>query len=139
MSLMWSLRLILYLSPISLLVVSLPLHAVALDNTVALHISPQLCITHQNNTSCDISLELTWTGIQSEMVCIISNQTTTPLWCSETANEQSLTLHVNTDQDIHFRLIAKNSQQILAETSFKVTQMSEPQVRRRYRNPWSLF
>lgn len=139
MSLMWSLRIILYLSPISLLMVSMPLHAVTQDNTVALHISPQLCITHQNNTSCDISLELTWTGVQSELVCIVSNRNTTPLWCSETANEQSVTLQVNTNQDIRFRLIAKNSQQILADANFKVTQMSEPQVRRRYRNPWSLF
>ena len=51
----------------------------------------------------------------------------------------TLSMKIHTLTDIQFVMVSKDSNQTLAGAKLKITSASQPQVRRRYRNPWSLF
>ncbi|WP_258406173.1 MULTISPECIES: DUF3019 domain-containing protein [Shewanella] len=101
--------------------------------------SPQFCITADVEQSCEIELVLNWETPYPQVVCIMSDHNELEKWCADSPNTHSLTLKVETQKDIQFVMIDKESHQTLAGVKLKVTPTSAPQVRRRYRNPWSLF
>lgn len=111
------------------------------DNTLSatLDLSPKICITSADEDTCNTSIVLNWTRLKLRPICIISDYQALKKWCNDAKNINSLTLNVSTKEDIQFVLIDKNTRETLAGVKLKVTQASPPQVRRRYRNPWSLF
>ncbi|WP_194945008.1 DUF3019 domain-containing protein [Shewanella sp. TC10] len=101
--------------------------------------TPRLCLIDAGDSICEIDIKLNWSVDTEQLVCIISNYPSLSRWCSDSINEHSLQISVKTNKDIHFVLINKNNNNELADVLLKVTTASETKVRRRYRNPWSLF
>ncbi|WP_282166584.1 DUF3019 domain-containing protein [Shewanella japonica] len=101
--------------------------------------TPRLCLIDANDSICEIDIELNWQVENEQLVCIQSNYQPIARWCSDSTDEHSLQISVSTSEDIHFVLINKSNNNELAEVILKVTKTSEPKIRRRYRNPWSLF
>ena len=104
-----------------------------------LSLSPEFCITDSPNKTCDITLVLNWQTDEPRTVCIISDNESLTTWCADSPNITSLSLMVSTEKDIQFVMMDKETHQTLAGVKLNVTPTAEPQVRRRYRNPWSLF
>ncbi|GIU47686.1 MULTISPECIES: DUF3019 domain-containing protein [Shewanella] len=101
--------------------------------------TPRLCLIDAGGNICEIDIELNWQVETEELVCITSNYQPLTRWCSDSTDEHSLQISVKTNKDIHFVLINKNNNNELADVILKITTTSERKVRRRYRNPWSLF
>ncbi|MCH7423747.1 MULTISPECIES: DUF3019 domain-containing protein [Shewanella] len=117
-----------------------PTHALAAPNEESkLKLTPEICITGDENQACEIRVDLQWQLAKNELVCILSDNNAYPKWCSESLEQHEITLNVSTLNDIHFVLVSKDTNQTLAGAKLKITSTSQPQVRRRYRNPWSLF
>ncbi|WP_249038160.1 DUF3019 domain-containing protein [Shewanella algidipiscicola] len=115
--------------------------ALAIDGEAAatLSLSPQFCITASEEQNCDIELLLNWHTAIPQVVCILSNYQALPKWCADSADIKALSLKVSTQEDIQFILINKLTHQTLAGAQLNITPTAEPQARRRFRNPWSLF
>ena len=117
--------------------------AAAIDNTETqaptLKLSPEICITSEDQQSCDIEVTLEWQLLTSQTICIISDYKDLKKWCTSSPDIHSLTVNIRADRDIQFVMIDKDTHETLAGVKLKVTPASSPQVRRRYRNPWSLF
>ncbi|WP_297892291.1 DUF3019 domain-containing protein [Shewanella sp.] len=111
----------------------------ASSDVSSLKLTPEICITGADEQACEIRVELRWESPHNELICILSDNADYPKWCSDTPEQQSISLNVSTLTDIHFVLVSKESNQTLAGAKLKITSTSQPQVRRRYRNPWSLF
>ncbi|MGS0674358.1 DUF3019 domain-containing protein [Shewanella sp. 0m-4] len=107
--------------------------------TTNLKLSPEFCITSANEESCDIEVTLEWDMLKNKTVCIISDYKDLKKWCSPSPDIHSLTVNISADRDIQFVMIDKDTHETIAGVKLKVTPASSPQVRRRYRNPWSLF
>ncbi|MCL1040407.1 MULTISPECIES: DUF3019 domain-containing protein [Shewanella] len=114
-------------------------YAMGQESAASLSLSPQFCITADVEQSCEIELVLSWETPYPQVVCIMSDHNALEKWCADSPNTHSLTVKVKTQHDIQFVMIDKQSHQTLAGVKLKVTPTSTPQVRRRYRNPWSLF
>ncbi|WP_434938806.1 DUF3019 domain-containing protein [Shewanella sp. HL-SH8] len=110
-----------------------------LKHQVQLNAMPNFCLTDDQFDYCEIDLLLTWNLVNEELVCIISDYPSIPRWCSDNPNEKSVNLTIKTDKDIQFILVSKHDNITLAGVKLKVNKASSRQVRRRYRNPWSLF
>ncbi|EGM68948.1 DUF3019 domain-containing protein [Shewanella sp. HN-41] len=111
----------------------------ASSDVSSLKLTPEICITGAEGEACEIRVELRWELPRNEPICILSDNADYPKWCSDTPEQQSISLNVSTLTDIHFVLVSKKNNQTLAGAKLKITSTSQPQVRRRYRNPWSLF
>jgi hypothetical protein len=104
-----------------------------------LKLTPEICITSSDDPACEIHIELQWELAQDELICILSDHAAYPKWCSDSVATQTKSMKIDTLTDIHFVMVSKDSNQTLADAKLKITSASQPQVRRRYRNPWSLF
>ncbi|MFT5790513.1 MAG: hypothetical protein ACI8SJ_002642 [Shewanella sp.] len=107
--------------------------------TASLSLSPTICITSENEETCNTEVVLTWELLQNRSICIMSDYKELKKWCNSSPAVNSLAINVSADKDIQFVMIDKDTHETLAGVKLKVTQASSPQVRRRYRNPWSLF
>ena len=113
--------------------------AETLEQQAQLKATPNLCLTDDQFSYCEIDLLLTWETVNDDLVCIISDYPTIPRWCSDDPSEKSVNLTIKTDKDIQFILVRKDNNLTLAGVKLKINKASTQQVRRRYRNPWSLF
>lgn len=104
-----------------------------------LTLSPEFCITSADENVCKLTLVLEWENEFFRPICILSDYKEMAKWCAESAETHSLTLTISATDDIQFVMIDKETHQTLAGVKLKVTPAAEPKVRRRYRNPWSLF
>ncbi|GIU41615.1 DUF3019 domain-containing protein [Shewanella sairae] len=104
-----------------------------------LTLSPEICITSADQETCDIEVTLNWQAETNKTVCIISDYKDLNKWCSSSPNIHSFSVNISATRDIQFVMIDKDTHETIAGVKLKVTQASPPQVRRRYRNPWSLF
>lgn len=107
--------------------------------TPLLKLSPEICITSADERSCDIEVTLEWQTLTNRTVCIISDYKDLKKWCSTSPDIHDLTVNISAERDIQFVMIDKDTHETIAGVKLKVTPASPPQVRRRYRNPWSLF
>ena len=110
-----------------------------LETQAQLSATPQLCLKDSQDKHCEMAIELNWQLKTKQLVCIVSNYQSMSRWCSDSTEDHSLRISVKTHQDIHFVLVNKNNNNELADVTLKITTTSESKVRRRYRNPWSLF
>ena len=113
--------------------------AETLEQQAHLKATPNLCLTDDQFSYCEIDLLLTWETVNDDLVCIISDYPTIPRWCSDDPSVKSVNLTIKTDKDIQFILVRKDNNLTLAGVKLKINKASTQQVRRRYRNPWSLF
>ncbi|NRD72616.1 DUF3019 domain-containing protein [Shewanella sp. VB17] len=104
-----------------------------------LTISPEFCITSDKQLTCELMVQLSWESEQLRSICILSDYEHMAKWCSESAEVNSLNLNISTTEDIQFVMIDKATHETLAKVKLEVTPTVEAKVRRRYRNPWSLF
>ncbi len=104
-----------------------------------LSLSPRFCITTKVNQHCDVTLELRWKMPAPRMICIDSDHPEFSYWCAPSTDISSHIMNISTKQDVHFRLIDKETQHTLTTKTLKVTPTAEPKSRRRNQNPWSLF
>ncbi|MGE6649409.1 DUF3019 domain-containing protein [Shewanella colwelliana] len=109
------------------------------DSEASITLSPQFCITSAEEQSCDLTVVLNWEIDTPTTVCIMSDHESLTKWCADSPTTHSLSLAMLTDKDVQFVMVDKETHQTLAGVKLKVTPTAEPQVRRRYRNPWSLF
>lgn len=107
--------------------------------TPLLKLSPEICITSADERSCDIEVTLEWQALTNRAICIISDYKDLKQWCSTSPDIHALTVNISAERDIQFVMIDKDTHETIAGVKLKVTPASPPQVRRRYRNPWSLF
>ncbi|QQX82453.1 DUF3019 domain-containing protein [Shewanella sp. KX20019] len=107
--------------------------------TASLSLSPKICITSEDEETCNTEVVLKWELLQERSICILSDYKELKKWCNSSPSINSLAINISTDKDIQFVMIDKDTHETLAGVKLKVTQASSPQVRRRYRNPWSLF
>jgi len=113
--------------------------AATLEQQAQLKATPNLCLTDDQFSYCEIDLLLTWETVNDDLVCIISDYPSIPRWCSDDPSEKSVNLTIKTDKDIQFILVSKDNNLTLAGVKLKINKAATQQVRRRYRNPWSLF
>ncbi|WP_162180654.1 DUF3019 domain-containing protein [Shewanella mangrovi] len=101
-------------------------------------ITPQLCIIKSDDERCRTEVAIHWENV-SGVVCIEADSDSFHAWCASSTEQQSHTFTLDTDTDVHFVLKDKASGQLLAGIDFKTTLVAKQPLRRRYRNPWSLF
>lgn len=133
------LQLLLFGMLILSIVSSFAVSAIEEDVGPKLKLSPEFCITSEDELMCELTLVLEWENERARPICILSDYKKMAKWCAESADTHSLTLNVQATDDIQFVMIDKETHQTLAGVKLKVTPAAEPKVRRRYRNPWSLF
>lgn len=104
-----------------------------------LRLSPEFCITSADKQSCSLEVVLEWELPTFRSICIVSDEQNLKKWCNDSPQVQSLRVNINASDDVQFTMIDKVTHETLAGVRLKVTPASAPQVRRRYRNPWSLF
>ncbi|WP_025819432.1 DUF3019 domain-containing protein [Shewanella marina] len=109
------------------------------NSETQLQLTPKFCITSSTKDSCQLEITLTWQLPKPSLICIESSSPDIPRWCSTDLTNNSLKVAVTTNKNVDFTLLSKTNNQPLANAILKVTSVTEPQVRRRYRNPWSLF
>ncbi len=109
------------------------------EQEAILKISPEFCITSTNESVCELTIVLEWKNKFFRPICFLSDYKNIAKWCAESVEIHSLTLNINATDDIQFIMIDKETHQTLARVKLKVTLATKPKVRRRYRNPWSLF
>ncbi|MCL2918989.1 DUF3019 domain-containing protein [Shewanella litorisediminis] len=107
------------------------------ESSKPFEVTPSLCLTDKASGRCDIRVTLTW--YTDDPVCIEVNLPDLPRWCISDDSQDSLTLDISTDKDLHFVMRDEKSNQPLADAVLEVKPLSEPQTRRRFRNPWSIF
>lgn len=107
--------------------------------TANLSLSPEICITSEDEETCNTEVTLEWKLLQDRSICILSNYKELKKWCSSSPNINSLAINISANKDIQFVMVDKDTHETLAGVKLKVTQASSPKLRRRYRNPWSLF
>ncbi|MCH1929799.1 DUF3019 domain-containing protein [Shewanella sp. A25] len=117
----------------------IPLAQAEEPEQASLTLTPSICITSDAEKACKIDIELQWKLVNKELICILSDNSAYPKWCSESIGEQHLKLSISTQSDIQFVMVSKATNQTLAGAKLKVAATAQSQVRRRYRNPWSLF
>lgn len=105
----------------------------------SLNLSPQFCITSIDDNICELDITLEWDDSVTQTVCILSDHEALPKWCAQSADTHSYKFSIEASKDVQFIMTDKASNQTLAGVKLKVTPATEKQVRRRYRNPWSLF
>ncbi|MCH4294814.1 DUF3019 domain-containing protein [Shewanella sp. 3B26] len=103
----------------------------------SLELTPSLCLFNPQSERCDIRVTLTW--LSQQPVCIEVDLPQLQRWCIKDEQQDSLTLDISTDKDVHFVMRDQQSNQPLADAVLRVKPLSEPQTRRRFRNPWSIF
>ncbi|MBT1443611.1 DUF3019 domain-containing protein [Shewanella sp. JM162201] len=103
----------------------------------ALTLSPSLCLVSPDSSRCDIQVTLSWSTPQP--VCIELELDELHRWCITEPTQKSLALNISTESDVHFVMRDPTTNQQLAEAVLRVKPLSEPQTRRRFRNPWSIF
>lgn len=116
-----------------------PSSAQAKTRDSSLKLTPEICITSSETQACDVYIELQWELAKDELICILSDNAAYPKWCSDSVSTHTLSMKIHTMTDIQFVMVSKDRNQTLAGAKLKITSASQPQVRRRYRNPWSLF
>ncbi|MCE9685400.1 DUF3019 domain-containing protein [Shewanella sp. AS16] len=104
-----------------------------------LNLTPEQCITQTKAQSCDVEITLQWQLAHEELICIISDYGARQHWCNDSPEVDRLTLQIETRKDIHFVMISQATHKTLAKAQLTVSSVAAPQVRRRYRNPWSVF
>ncbi|WP_372873203.1 DUF3019 domain-containing protein [Shewanella sp.] len=102
-----------------------------------LDLTPSLCLFSPESGTCEIQVTLSWYSEQP--VCIEVDLPTLQRWCMEDPAQDSLTLDISTDKDVRFVMRDQQSNHPLADAVLRVKPLSEPQTRRRFRNPWSIF
>ena len=107
--------------------------------TATLSLAPEFCITSDEQLTCELTVKLEWKNRIPKPICILSDYDDMVRWCSQSAEVNSFSLDISTTEDIHFVMIDKATHETLAGVKLKVTPTAGPKVRRRYRNPWSLF
>ncbi|GGI88507.1 DUF3019 domain-containing protein [Shewanella hanedai] len=107
--------------------------------TAELSLAPEFCITSDEQLTCELTVKLEWKNQIPKPICILSDYDNMVRWCSESAEVNSFSLDISTTEDIQFVMIDKATHETLAGVKLKVTPTAGPKVRRRYRNPWSLF
>lgn len=105
----------------------------------SLSLSPEICITSADEETCNTEVVLGWELLHNRPICILSDYKELKKWCNSSPDVNSLAVNISANKDIQFVMIDKDTHETLAGVKLKVTQASSPQVRRRYRNPWSLF
>ncbi|MCL1126851.1 DUF3019 domain-containing protein [Shewanella surugensis] len=108
-------------------------------NQAILQLFPEFCITSSKQLSCDLKVELKWELNLFKPICILSNYHELMKWCNDSPRIKSLTLNINTEKDIRFIMIDKETNKTLAGAELKVTPALMPNLRRNFRNAWSLF
>ncbi|MEC4727287.1 DUF3019 domain-containing protein [Shewanella sp. D64] len=107
--------------------------------TAKLSVSPEFCITSNEQLTCEVTVKLEWNNQIPKSICILSDYDNMARWCTEEAEVSSFSLDISTTKDVQFVMIDKVTHETLAGVKLKVTPTAGPKVRRRYRNPWSLF
>ncbi|WP_394131277.1 DUF3019 domain-containing protein [Shewanella maritima] len=113
-------------------------YADTLDGKVKLTATPEFCLTDAEEQFCEMDIVLNWEMASEQLVCILSDYEAMPRWCSTDSSTRSLNLRIQSDKDINFVLVNKNNN-TLGSVKINITKSSATKVRRRYRNPWSLF
>lgn len=127
-----------FISIIIIFIITFKAQADTLEPVVQFKATPNFCLTDDHFNYCEIDLLLTWSPTE-ESVCIISDYQNIPRWCSDDPSVTSVNLTIKTDKDINFVLVTKNNNKPLSGVKLNVTKAVSPKVRKRYRNPWSLF
>ncbi|MFT5704613.1 MAG: hypothetical protein ACI8SK_000561 [Shewanella sp.] len=107
--------------------------------TPMLSLSPEFCITSNEQLTCELTVKLEWKNQIPKPVCILSDYEDMARWCSQSGEINSFSLDISTTKDIQFLMIDKVTHETLSGVKLKVIPTAGPKVRRRYRNPWSLF
>lgn len=103
------------------------------DAAVCWDVSPQICITEQQNQPCKTELQLHWVSQTPLNTCLFIGDTQLQCWQNSTEGRWQQALSWQTSA-----LTLRNADnQILLDTDLHV--MSRKPARRRLSSPWSIF
>ncbi len=108
------------------------------DAGVRFVVRPKLCVLSKGEEQCRDTLELSWSSSSATSVCLFQNDKTLPLRCWENESKGKHMVSISTDQNIEFQLREIDNRSLLVVEQFEVRH-DQPQLRRRKRNPWSIF
>lgn len=115
----------------------LPLDLYA-DDGVRFVVRPKLCVLSKGEEECRDTLELSWQSNRETSVCLFRSDKVLPLRCWENESKGVHLVAISTDQNIEFQLREINDRSLLVAERFEVRH-DQPELRRRKRNPWSIF
>jgi hypothetical protein len=101
-------------------------------------VRPKLCVLTDGEEQCRDTLELSWTSAEATSVCLFQTDKTLPLRCWENESEGKHLVSISTAENIEFQLREVDNRSLLVVEQFEVLH-DQPQLRRRKRNPWSIF
>ena len=101
-------------------------------------VRPKLCVLSEGEAHCRDTLELSWYSDDVTSVCLFQNNKTLPLRCWENESRGKHLVSISTDQNIEFQLREIDDRSVLIAEMFEVRH-DKPQLRRKKRNPWSIF
>ncbi|MDC8831589.1 DUF3019 domain-containing protein [Alteromonas gilva] len=110
-------------------------HMDVLANDVSFSVSPSECITAEKGDVCAMSLSIVYPRLSPGDYCVILNDTS--LGCWQYANlPESLDVKIETESVLS---LVDEDNTFRTSTLLKLRYRSATMLRRRVRNPWSLF
>lgn len=108
------------------------------DEGIRFVVKPKLCVLSDGEEQCRDTLELSWAARDKTSVCLFQSDKTLPLRCWENEKKGLHQVAINTDANIEFQLREVENRSLLVVEQFEVLH-DKPELRRRKRNPWSIF
>ncbi|MEM0911480.1 MAG: DUF3019 domain-containing protein [Pseudomonadota bacterium] len=99
-------------------------------------LSPSKCIAISEGRDCYADIQISWTLDAAKDVCLFSDLESTPLKCWNSKASAKETFELVSNSSIHFRLLDTNNDELLAESTLKVTWIYKKQQRKRR---WRVF
>jgi len=108
------------------------------ENGIRFVVKPKLCVLSKGEETCRDTLELSWVAQTTTSVCLFQSDKTLPLRCWENERSGEHLVDISTAENIEFQLREINDKALLVAEQFEVLH-DKPELRRRKRNPWSIF
>ncbi|MDU0353889.1 DUF3019 domain-containing protein [Paraglaciecola aquimarina] len=118
-----------------LLTISFLYHLDAVAQTPQWTVQPSVCITNSIGSSCQLTIKITTQNLPANKHCIFLDGQ--QIQCSINGySGQNVTLNIK--QAARLELRNHNQQTVLTQT-LSIKYQNVPTMRRRIRNPWSIF
>lgn len=111
--------------------------AAANAEDATLYVTPRLCVLDKTQEECRVAVNVRWSSIAPQSVCLYQGGVVAPLECWRQARHGELSVNVETGTNVRFELRDLEHQQLVADDTLRVVQ--EKELRRRRRNPWTFF
>jgi hypothetical protein len=100
---------------------------------------PRICVKPLIRPMCTMSTDIIWNGSVNADICLLSSQTQAHIKCWTDVQTGDILQEITTDIAITYWISYVDEDTVLAETTVRIVNVPQRQIRRRRRHIWSLL